>query len=38
VVIKNVNDTTKELTAEGFLSVDGRIIYQMKEFSLGVIE
>ena len=36
-VIKSVNDATKEITAEGFLSVDGRIIYQMKEFSLGVV-
>ena len=35
-VIKSVNDAARELTAEGFLSVDGRIIYQMKEFTLGV--
>ncbi len=34
-VIKQVNDATRELTAEGFLSVDGRVIYQMKDFSLG---
>ena len=37
-VIKQVDDATKQLTAEGFLSVDGRIIYQMKEFTAGVIE
>jgi 3-hydroxymyristoyl/3-hydroxydecanoyl-(acyl carrier protein) dehydratase len=36
-VIKSVDDVSQELTAEGFLSVDGRIIYQMKEFSLGVV-
>ena len=36
-VIKSIDDTSQELTAEGFLSVDGRIIYQMKEFSLGVV-
>ena len=35
-VIKQVDDATKQLTAEGFLSIDGRIIYQMKEFSAGV--
>ncbi len=35
-VIKQVDDATKQLTAEGFLSVDGRIIYQMKEFSAGI--
>ena len=37
-VIKHVDDATKQLTAEGFLSVDGRIIYQMKEFSAGAQE
>lgn len=36
-VITKVDDTTKELAAEGFLSVDGRVIYQMKDFSLAVI-
>ena len=36
-VIKQVDDATKQLTAEGFLSIDGRIIYQMKDFSVGVI-
>lgn len=36
-VIKNVDDGTHELSAEGFLSIDGRIIYQMKEFSLGIV-
>ncbi len=35
-VIKQVDDASRQLTAEGFLSVDGRIIYQMKEFSAGV--
>ena len=37
VVIKSIDDTNQQLTAEGFLSVDGRIIYQMKDFSVGVI-
>jgi len=35
-VISKVDDQACELTAEGFLSVDGRVIYQMKEFSLGL--
>lgn len=34
-VIKQVDDIARELVAEGFLSVDGRVIYQMKDFSLG---
>jgi hypothetical protein len=28
------DDHTGRLTADGFLLVDGRIIYQMKEFTL----
>ena len=35
-VIKHVDDTSRQLIAEGFLSVDGRVIYQMKEFSMSV--
>ncbi|MBC8117369.1 MAG: type I polyketide synthase, partial [Candidatus Saccharimonas sp.] len=35
-VIQSVNETTRQLTAEGFLSVDGRVIYQMKSFTLAV--
>lgn len=34
-VITRVDDQNRQLQAEGFLSVDGRIIYQMKQFSLG---
>ncbi len=34
-VITRVDDQKQQLQAEGFLSVDGRIIYQMKQFSLG---
>ena len=34
--IKEVDDEQQHLIAEGFLSVDGRVIYQMKDFSLGV--
>ncbi|MBI2423067.1 MAG: type I polyketide synthase [Candidatus Hydrogenedentes bacterium] len=33
-VITAVDDTTRTLRAEGFLKVDGLIIYQMKNFSL----
>jgi 3-hydroxymyristoyl/3-hydroxydecanoyl-(acyl carrier protein) dehydratase len=36
-VITQVDDSCRELSAEGFLSVDGRIIYQMKNFTLGVV-
>lgn len=36
-VIKEVDDQKQELIAEGFLSVDGRVIYQMKSFSLGLL-
>ena len=36
-VIKEVDDVRQELIAEGFLSVDGRVIYQMKSFSLGLL-
>lgn len=35
-VIKSIDDSRKNLIAEGFLSVDGRVIYQMKDFSLGI--
>lgn len=35
-VITQVDDQQKQLTAEGYLSVDGRTIYQMKSFTLGV--
>lgn len=34
-VVTHVDDANRELTAEGFLSVDGRVIYQMKQFTLG---
>lgn len=37
-VIKSVDDAKRSLVAEGFLSVDGRVIYQMKEFTMGVAE
>ena len=36
-VITQVDDRVRELSAEGFLSVDGRVIYQMKDFSLGCV-
>jgi hypothetical protein len=36
-VIKEVDDAARELVAEGFLSVDGRVIYQMKDFSLRCV-
>ena len=34
-VIREVDDAARQLTAEGFLSVDGRVIYQMKSFTLA---
>ena len=36
-VIKHIDDAQRIITAEGFLSVDGRVIYQMKDFKLGVV-
>ena len=35
-VITEVDDQQRQLTAEGYLSVDGRTIYQMKSFTLGI--
>ena len=35
-VIRSVDDAQQQVTAEGFLSVDGRVIYQMKNFTLAV--
>ena len=35
-VIRSVDDAQRQITAEGFLSVDGRVIYQMKSFTLAV--
>ncbi len=34
-VIRDIDDARRTLTADGFLSVDGRVIYQMKQFTLG---
>jgi PfaB family protein len=34
-VIREVDDARRTLTAEGYLTVDGRVIYQMKNFQLG---
>jgi hypothetical protein len=31
-VVTTVDDATRKLTGEGFLSVDGRVIYGMKNF------
>ncbi len=36
VVVTAVDDDRKIATADGFLTVDGRVIYQMKEFRLGM--
>ena len=36
-VISNVDDVSKMLCADGFLIVDGRIIYQMNDFTLRMI-
>ena len=35
-VISKIDDQSKIVTAGGFLSVDGRIIYQMKDFALRI--
>ncbi len=35
-VITEINDQSKTLKADGFLTVDGRIIYQMKDFALRI--
>ena len=35
-VITACDETTRTLTADGFLSVDGRTIYQMKNFAIRV--
>ena len=36
-VVTKADDQARRLTAEGFLTVDGRIIYQMNEFSIGLV-
>ncbi len=35
VVVTAVDDATRTVTADGFLTVDGRVIYQMKSFQLS---
>ena len=35
-VITDIDDQSKTVKADGFLTVDGRIIYQMKEFALKI--
>ena len=35
-VIRDVDDNNRTVTADGFLSVDGRIIYQMTDFTLRI--
>jgi PfaB family protein len=35
-VITDIDDTSKIIKADGFLTVDGRIIYQMKDFALRI--
>lgn len=35
-VISEINDEEKSIKADGFLTVDGRIIYQMKDFMLRI--
>jgi len=34
-VISDIDDVSRSVTAEGYLSVDGRVIYQMKQFKLS---
>lgn len=33
-VVSDVDDAARTVTAEGYLSVDGRVIYQMKQFKM----
>jgi len=35
--ITHVDDANRRVTADGFLTVDGRTIYGMNDFTLGVI-
>ena len=35
-VITEIDDQTRTIKADGFLTVDGRIIYQMKDFALRI--
>lgn len=35
--ITSIDDTTRTMVADGFLSVDGRVIYSMKDFGLRVV-
>jgi acyl transferase domain-containing protein/3-hydroxymyristoyl/3-hydroxydecanoyl-(acyl carrier protein) dehydratase len=35
-VISEIDDESKTIKADGFLTVDGRIIYQMKDFALRI--
>jgi hypothetical protein len=35
-VITDIDDRSRTLKADGFLTVDGRIIYQMKDFALRI--
>ncbi|OQY18682.1 MAG: hypothetical protein B6I36_06390 [Desulfobacteraceae bacterium 4572_35.1] len=37
-MITKIDDNSKTLWADGILSVDGKIIYQMKDFSIRMIE
>ncbi|MDP1798456.1 MAG: hypothetical protein Q8K78_13270, partial [Planctomycetaceae bacterium] len=37
VVVTAVDDERRVATASGFLTVDGRVIYQMKDFRLGML-
>lgn len=36
-LITKVDEATQTLTADGFLSVDGRVIYQMNDFTISVV-
>jgi 3-hydroxymyristoyl/3-hydroxydecanoyl-(acyl carrier protein) dehydratase len=35
-VITEIDDDSKTIKADGFLTIDGRIIYQMKDFALRI--
>ncbi len=37
-VVTSVDDESRVLKADGFLSVDGKIIYQLKDFSIKLLQ
>ena len=38
VVVTGIDDQTRTITADGFLDVDGRVIYGMNDFTLRLLD